>query len=302
MTNIDTSQVDGFVSGYVVEEPTSARSAVEPLLALFGVNAFESGNSLIFQSAMRMNAKAPRIEEFVEPEEGGPVTRRIQEMTDQPARVELAYRDPMLDYQAAMSFAERTEGKGTENIAIPGMIDTGQAKSLAEEWLQARCAARRTAVFELPWKQAGLKVGDRIRLADTNSPPDFVITSIEDGATRRIEARALPQHVRYPDRAKLPVQADGGKSAVRGRPYFQLLDLPMWPGVEKPVEQFRVAAFAKPWGGVSVYASPEAAGFEPRAILPTRAVMGELVAPLAGGVSGRLLNDKGLEVKLYYES
>ena len=299
-TNIDTNRVDGFVSGYVIEEPTSARAAIEPLLALYGVDSFESGESLIFRSSAHMDGKAPLIEEFVEQDEGGPVTWRMQELTQQPARIEMAYRDPMLDYQAAISFAGRLDGKGTENIGLPGMIDTGQAKSLVEEALQTRRAARRTASFEVPWKQAALKPGDRVRIAGTTSAPDFVVTSIEDGATRRIEARALPRHIRYPIRSTLPVPADGGKAAVRGRPYFELLDLPMWPGVEKPVDQFRAAAFADPWGGVSVYTSPEAADFKPRTAIANRAVMGELTAPLAAGASGRVLNGQRLDVQLFY--
>lgn len=304
VSNFDTSQVDGFASGYVIDEPTSVRSAIEPLLGLYGVDAFESGKTLVFRSAARISRQASLIAEFVEPEEAGAITWRLGEMMEQPARVELGYRDPMLDYQAAMAFAERLDGKGTETLAIPGMIDNGQAKSLAEDWMQARRAARRTANFELPWKQAGLRTGDRIKLDDRSeggatSGQDFVIISIEDGAARRIEARALPQHVRYPDRGGLPAVSDGGKPAMRGRPYFQLLDLPMWPGIERPADQFRVAAFAKPWGGVSAFASPEAEGFVPRASVTDRAIMGELVAPLGAGPSGRLMKDQALTVRLY---
>ncbi len=300
VTNADTSQVDGFVSGYVIEDATSARSVLEPILALFGIDAFEDGDRLVFRGAGHIDREASLITEFVEPQENGPVTLRLQELTDQPARFEIAYRDPMLDYQAAMAVAERLDGKGTENIAIPGMIDSGQAKTLAEEWLQERHAARRSATFELPWKNAALKPGDKIRLAGTASTSDFVVTSIEDGATRRVEARAMPHHIRYPDRAGLPAPANGGNSQIRGRPYFQIFDLPMWPGVEKPSDQFRVAAFAKPWSGVGVYVSPEMSGFEPRATLGNQAVTGALTAPLGPGVGGRLLNDQALEVELYY--
>jgi hypothetical protein len=299
VTNADTSQVDGFVGGYVIEDPISVRSVLEPILALFGVEAFENGDRLIFRSSARLTGQAALMAESVEPEEHGPVTWRIQEMMDQPARVEIAYRDPMLDYQAAMAFAEHLDGRGTENIAIPGTIDSGQAKSLAEEWLQARRASRRTVAFELPWKQVSLRTGDRVRILGSNSAPDFVISSIEDGATRRIEASALPQHVRYPDRAGLPVSLPA-PSVIRGRPYFHLIDLPMWPGVEKPVDQFRVAAFAQPWSGVSVFASPETSGFESRATLGSRAVMGELVNELGAGLSGRLAKNQVLEVDLYH--
>ncbi|WP_163364724.1 phage tail protein, partial [Escherichia coli] len=76
---------------------------------------------------------------------------------EQPARVEIAYRDPMLDYQVAMASAGRPDGKGTENLAVAAMLEAGQVKGLAEDWLQARRAARRTISFELPWKHAALK-------------------------------------------------------------------------------------------------------------------------------------------------
>ncbi|TXR49873.1 baseplate multidomain protein megatron [Phyllobacterium endophyticum] len=296
---IDTGRVDGFVSGYVIEEPTSARAAIEPLLALYGVDSFESGNSLAFRSAVHMEVKAPLIEEFVEQEDNGPVVWRMQELAEQPARIEMAYRDPMLDYQAAMTFAERLDGRGTESIGLPGMIDNAQAKSLVEEALQTRRAMRRTASFEVPWKQIALKPGDRVRISGNTSAPDFVVTSIEDGLTRRVEARALPQQIRYPVRGVLPSPPYGGRLSVRGRPHFELLDLPMWPGVEKPSDQFRIAAFADPWGGTSIYASPEATDFKQRTLVPHRAVMGELAAPLAAGPSGRVLKAQSLTVRLY---
>ncbi|MEK1890327.1 MAG: glycoside hydrolase TIM-barrel-like domain-containing protein [Phyllobacterium sp.] len=298
--NVDTSEVDGFVSGYVIDEPTSARAVLEPILALFGVDAFEDGGRLIFRSSARLGGEAQLIDEFVEQEEPGPVKWRLDEPTDQPSRVEIAYRDPMLDFQGAVAFAERLDGKGTENLAIAGMIDEGQAVSLAEERLQARRAARRSLVCELPWKQAALKPGDKIRVAGISSTSDFVVTSIEDGATRRVAARAMPRHVRYPVRAALPA-ATGGGVPMRGRPHFELIDLPMWPGIEKAADQFRSATFAKPWSGVSAFVSPEASGFEARAKLADQAIMGELTSPLeSSGKSGRLLNSQILEVQLYY--
>ncbi len=300
VTRVDAEGADAFVSGFIVEEPTSARAVLEPLLAVFGVNAFEEGATLVFQSASRMHKQTPLIDAFVEPEDAGPVSRKLHEIMEQPARVEISYRDPMLDYQAAMISAERLDGKGTENMALPGMLDAGQAKSLAENWMQARRAARRTANFELPWKYAALKAGDRIRLDTTAPVKDYIITSIEDGATRRIEAKGLPRHVSYPNNAPLPASTEAGSSAVFGRPSFHLCDLPMWPGAETPVAQLRVAAFARPWTGASIYASPEDTGFEPRTVVADRAAIGRLVDILPGGVSGRLLNSASLEVELHF--
>lgn len=300
----DAAWCDGFVSGYVLDEPMSVRSAIEPLLAVYGIDAFESGKTLVFQSHARRDAQTPLVKEFVEREDAGALTWRLAEAMEQPERVELAYRDPMLDYQAAMAFAARQDGKGTETIGIAASLDSGQAKSLAEEFMQSRRASRRSVTFELPWKQVGLKVGDRIRIADpsgtaADATGGFVITSIEDGETRRLEARATPQHVRYPAQTALPAAADIGTSATRGRPHFELIDLPMWPGAENPADQFRIAAFARPWNGVSAFISPELSGFEQRTMLAHSATMGELIAPLDGGDSGRWLHEQALTVKLY---
>ncbi|MBA8876688.1 phage tail protein [Phyllobacterium myrsinacearum] len=273
---------------------------VEPLLEAFGVNAFEADATLIFLSAGRLQAQMPLIEEYVEPGQGCAISRKMHEIMEQPTRIEISYRDPMLDYQVAMASAERLDGKGTENLALPAMLDAGQAQSLAEDWMQARRAGRHTVNFELPWKYAALRAGDRIRLDATSPVRDYIITSVEDGATRRIEARGMSRHVRYPHKAELPPPTEAGPSVVFGRPRFHLCDLPLWPGAEKPVDQFRIAAFARPWAGASAYASPEDSGFEPRSVVTDRAVTGRLTATLPGGVSGRLLNNASLEVDLHF--
>ncbi|UGY11087.1 baseplate multidomain protein megatron [Phyllobacterium pellucidum] len=299
-TNFDTSAVDGFVSGYVIDEPTSVRAALEPLLTLFGIDAFEDGGRLIFRSSSRLSGEAALIDELVEQEDSGPVKWRLDELMDQPSRVEIAYRDPLLDFQGAVAFAERPDGKGTENLTFAGMIDEGQAVSLAEERLQARRAARHSLVCELPWKHAALKPGDKIRLPGENAASVFVVTSIEDGGTRRVAARAMSRHVRYPVKADLPATPVAGSVMIVGKPHFELIDLPMWPGIEKPADQFRIAALAKPWRGVSAFASPELSGFEARAKLTDPAIMGELTVPFSGsGESGRLIYGQFLEVHLH---
>ncbi|MDA4834498.1 hypothetical protein NY536_23950, partial [Enterobacter hormaechei] len=50
LAGVDASAADGFVSGLIVEEPAHARSVLEPLLEVFGINAFEDGATLVFQS------------------------------------------------------------------------------------------------------------------------------------------------------------------------------------------------------------------------------------------------------------
>ena len=73
------------------------------------------------------------------------MTWRIQEMMDQPARVEIAYRDPMLDYQAAMAFAEHLDGRAQRTLQFPArsivarQITRGRMAASASCFTANRC-------------------------------------------------------------------------------------------------------------------------------------------------------------------
>jgi hypothetical protein len=69
---------------------------------------------------------------------------------------------------------------------------------------------------------------------------------------------------------------------------------------KSPRISFASRLFADPWGGTSVYASPEAVDFKQRTAIANPAVMGELVAPLTAGASGRVLSGQALDVQLYH--
>lgn len=298
--NFDTQGADGFVGGYVIDGPSSVRAALEPLLQLHGVNAFESAGDLVFRSESRTARRITLLNEFVEEDDDSGPSRRIEEMFDQPARVEIGYRDPMLDYQTCLAFAERQDGRGINSLSVPAMLEPAAARMLAEEWMQRRRAGRHSARFAVPWKQARLRVGDKVRLAGSVVPRDYVVTSIEDGAARRIEARALPQHVRHAVHAALPAVTARSSTGMRGRPFYRMADLPMWPGVEDSAGQFRIAALARPWGGADIFASPTGTGFELRSRLDLCATMGELTAPLPPGTSGRMLPGMEARVRLFH--
>ncbi|PYE88396.1 baseplate multidomain protein megatron [Phyllobacterium leguminum] len=297
----DTSTADGTLSGFVIGEPSSARSVLEPLLDLFGVQAFEEQGRFVFRSASRVSE--PRlIQEVVMPDEGDPATSILEDRNDLPGAVEIFFSDPLRDYQTGSAIAVRSEGngQGTETLTLAGMMEAGQARALAENWLKRRWAARRTTSLGIPWQYADLTVGDRISLTGDAGIREFVVTSLEDGAARAIQAVAIAPHVRSPDTGVLPAQPPGNSAANEGKPLFHLIDLPAWPGAEEATGQFRLAAYAKPWRGVSAYASPQADGFVLRALAGKRAIVGELISPLppAAG-SGRFIRAHPVDVMLY---
>ncbi|MGH6763098.1 MAG: baseplate multidomain protein megatron [Phyllobacterium sp.] len=297
----DAMAADGFLAGYMIDEPMSARAALEPLLGLFRVNAFEAADALTFASEARTQAATPLLDIFVEPEEGGAVRFELAELNSLPGEIEVFHRDPLRDYQSGKATATVQSGQAIQTVGLPGMMENGQALALGEDLLRSIREGRRTASFDLSWRSAALSVGDTVRLRVSEEVREFVIVSIEDGATRRIEARALLRAAPTPEHGHLPsATKDNAAASVEGKPVFYLVDLPCWPGSEEPAEQFRIAAFARPWRGASVFASPEQTGFAGRSLVPSAAVMGELVAPLTGGApSGRIAHDQAVEVKLY---
>ncbi len=115
---------------------------------------------------------------------------------------------PPLNYTAMTrcaifrSSARREVGQGTESLSLSGSMENGQATALAEAWMARRHAERRTASFSLPWSNAALHVGDRVRLGVLDGQRDYVVTALEDGAMRTVTAAALAPNLVFADKGK----------------------------------------------------------------------------------------------------
>ena len=299
----DCRGVEGYLSGYIADNPASGRALLEPLMDIFGVVAFEQvkGNQrLVFRSlTLRQNPVA--IQDYaLEGDQSLPV-RILDDVEELPASAEIYFSDALRDYQSGSALAQKSgwQRAGHESLSFSAAMESGQAQALAESWLERKRAERRTVAFSVTWTQAGLTVGDRVRVPELAGSRDYVIVSFEDGAARRAKAVALAPALRRPDRTRMPaVPVSGGVTA--GPPLFHMLDLPMWPGIENESSQFRIACYAKPWRDVALFASPEAGGYQLRTVIPYAAIMGELTTELAGAASGRFMHQQSFDIRLYH--
>ncbi|TMV01517.1 baseplate multidomain protein megatron [Brucella haematophila] len=294
----DCSSAHGYLAGFTISESSTARGVLEPLLNVFGVHGFEQAGQFVFRSIARASSAISINDMLVQPDEGEAFTAELEDLGTLPATVEFYCSDPLRDFQVVGAAVRRDEGQGSESISLSGAMEQGQAAALAETWMARRYAERRTASFSLPWSAASLHVGDRLRVDMLGGGRDYVITGLDDGSVRTVKTTALAPNIVFADRGETPQAVPGGP-AIDMKPAFHLVDLPLWPGAEEPAGQFRIAAHAKPWRGVAVYASPTDEGFAERARITERAVMGELAEPLAGGPSGRLQEGHSVEVTLY---
>ncbi|HWD12985.1 glycoside hydrolase TIM-barrel-like domain-containing protein [Pseudochrobactrum sp. sp1633] len=304
----DCRGVEGYLSGYIADSPVSGRALLEPLMDVFGVAAFEqvtereaTQQRLVFRSLSQRQNPILLSETVQEKAEDQPVLT-LEDAEELPASAELYFSDALRDYQSGSALAQKSgwQRAGHESLSLPAAMENGQARGLAESWLERKRAERRTVSFSLPWSQVHLTVGDRVRLPQVTGTRDYTIVSLEDGVARRVKAVALAPVLRRPDRTRMPELPRSDGSNVAGPPVFHLLDLPMWPGVENQNNQFRIACYAKPWREVALYSSPEDSDYQLRTMVPHAAVMGELATGLKAAASGRLMHQQSFDVRLYH--
>jgi len=293
----DASRADGGVVGYVIDEPGSARAALEPLVELFDLTVGGTADGLVFESATAAREVAFDPGGIVLPDDGVAVEAVREPDGDAPGQAVLMFRDAFADYQAVAARAAVPGGGDRQEIfAFPGVLERWQANGLAGAWLRRASGGRERVTLSVAGHAPGIGPGALIR---PRGPADrlYRVTQVEDGAVRRISAR---RHV-----ATLP-RPSGGQPEPGpvpplvhvGRPRALLLDLPARSAEGAPQDQLRVAAWQKPWRRLAVLASPDTSGFILRATLDEPAAMGRLTEALTGSFSGRVDRRRALTVRL----
>jgi hypothetical protein len=125
-----------------------------------------------------------------------------------------------------------------------------------------------------------------------------MVSRIEDGAARRIEARSIDPAILSPT-PDAPRVHRPRRTEPPSPPEVMFLDLPLLQGDEPPHAP-RVAAFARPWPGtVAVALGTPESGFLPRQAIEQSAAMGELTEPLGPGPLWRFDRANRVTVRLY---
>jgi hypothetical protein len=125
------------------------------------------------------------------------------------------------------------------------------------------------------------------------------ITEVGEHGARDIEALGLDPDV-YADAPGAARQQAGGVAVIAGQPFVAFLDLPLLRSDMAPASGY-VAAAQTPWPGpIAIYRSPEASGFQFKAIALAPAVTGVTLDPLPAGVTSRL--DHATSVRLALDS
>ncbi|MGP9821294.1 baseplate multidomain protein megatron [Salinarimonas sp. NSM] len=286
---------DGFVDGFVIDRPMSAREALEPLLRLFSVDAVERDGALAFVGRGARAVATIAAHERVEEGEGALERRVRAQETDLPAEIELAFTDAAGTYRRATVASRRLAG-GSRRLArveTAAVLRRAQARGLADVMLQDAWSGREGLTLSVSPRRVDLEPGDVIAAPGGGL---YRIGRIVDAAARRIDARAVEPTLFAAPAPKGAIVARAAP-ATFGRPFALVLDLPAALG--DPTVLSFAAIHARPWpGAMTIWRSGDGASFEPFDVAAAPAQVGETLSPLAPGPLWRIDEAGVLDVRV----
>lgn len=275
--------IEGFVDGYVIDRPMSARAALEPLTRLFGVDAVASGRDLVFRG------RGSRAVVTLDPgelalAERTPALRLVRaQETELPRQIELGFTEGRNEYRRAAVASRRLEGlsRRETQAEVAAVLDRSMVQRLADSWLQDLWAARETAEFALSPRAVSLEPGDIVSLPTKAGARLHRITRIADGPLRQVSSRAVEPAV-FAAPTGLSTRPPKRPPVVVGRPEAIVLDLAA--ARDDPPALSHIAVAAEPWpGAVSVWRSADGASFALHRTLEVPAMAGTTLGSLPPG-------------------
>lgn len=275
--------VDGYLDGYVVDRPMSAREALQPLCDLHGCQAAVSGGAVRFCGPSGAIAAWFTVDDLVPDDDGAPwLLTRAQE-SELPREVRIAFTDGDGEYRRAAATSRRLAGFSERAAAadLTAVTHRGAARRLADIWLQRLWQARDRISLRVSPRAMALEPGDVIAVAVDGAWRTWRISRLVDGAHRTVEAEAIA--LTLPDGAGAPWRPAARPSpSLPGPPLAFSLDLPAAPADPAPLQY--LAAFADPWpGALAVWRSADGGHFDHVGQIAVPAMAGRTTAPLPPG-------------------
>ncbi|MFA6964820.1 glycoside hydrolase/phage tail family protein [Bosea sp. (in: a-proteobacteria)] len=295
----DQIVVDGFLDGYVLDRPMSARQALEPLGHALGFDATMSAGRLRFQGRAGTVARRLGEDDLVLDGDGRPYELRRAQESELPLELRLSFSDAEGDYRASAARSRRLAGAARREVAVETAIVTRPAEGqrLADQRLQEEWAGRETLEIELSPRCLALEPGDVVTVPVDGQERLFRLTRISDGPSRKASARAVePAIYRSSGVPSLP-RPPRTAPALPGRPLVIPLALPIVRTQPPPL--LSLAAFASPWpGALAVWQADGAGQFELLRLIEVPAIVGETASALAPGPLWRSDGRAVLDVRL----
>ncbi len=288
VTHIDVSRLYGVVRGYAIEDVTSARAALQPLMLRYGFDAIERDGVLLFQ--MRDGRRPIELDTDLLADSAdiqGRVEYRREAETEMTGRVRLRFVQSDADHDVVSEEAILPDTR-THSVSVnevPLSMTRAEGRQTAERWLSEARVSRETARFALPPSMLHLGAGDVVTLTKDGQGARYRIDRLEQADLQLAEAVRIEPGVYAP--SDLPDDEVTAKPFVAPVPVLPVfMDLPLITGSEAPHAPY-LAASANPWpGSVAVYSAASDQDYALQEVLPGQAIIGFTETPLRRASAG----------------
>ncbi len=300
VNEIDTSTLYGVVRGYVVDQVTDARTALQPLMLRYGFDAIERDGVLRF--VMRKGVQAESLDRNLLAESGeisGLVDQTRDGEAEMTGRVRVRFLQSDASHDAVAEEAvlpeEATHAVTARDLALS--MTRGEGRMVAERWLTEARVSRDSVRFALPPSMMHLGAGDVVSLPGEAGDVLYRIDRVEQSDLQLVEAMRIEPEVYLP--SEFPDDTPVSSAFIPPVPVQPLfLDLPLITGDEIDHAP-HLAVTAQPWpGSVAVYSSGSDDDYVLNGVVQARSIIGVTETPLQTAPSGRWDNGAPLQVKL----
>ncbi|WP_170329445.1 baseplate megatron protein TIM-barrel domain-containing protein [Ruegeria arenilitoris] len=282
VTHIDVSRLYGVVRGYAIEDVTTARAALQPLMLRYGFDAIERDGVLLFQ--MRDGRRAIELDSDLLADSSdieGRVEHRREAEAELTGRVRLRFvqSDADHDFVSEEAVLPDTRTHSVSVNEVPLSMTRAEGRQTAERWLSEARVSRETARFALPPSMLQIGAGDVVTLAKDGQGARYRIDRLEQADLQLAEAVRIEPGVYAP--SDLPDDEVTAKPLIAPVPVLPLfMDLPLITGSEAPHAPY-LAASANPWpGSVALYSAASDEDYALQEVTSGQAVIGFTETPL----------------------
>jgi hypothetical protein len=195
--DIDVSEIDDDVEGYLTTAQSTGREVLEPLQLAFMFYGVESDDVIKWKYKGQTSIRTLTLDDLGatdRSDEAGPLIpfERAEDIA-LPRQVEISYPASARDYQQSAALSRRIEGDNLEvkKMTFALVMTDAFARRLVEHLLYASWVGRTGFDFSVPLEHVDLDPGDVVTLDDGEYSFDVEIVSTSLGANGLISIKAF---------------------------------------------------------------------------------------------------------------
>ena len=300
VTDIEVSNLFGYLRGYSVTGIDGARAALQPLMLAYGFEAIERNGTLIFRSRDGKAITTLTDDQLALSDEMDSAVENTRTPdAETVGRLRLNFIDADGDYDGRTEEAIFPDeaARIVSQSEVPLLLTSNEGRTVVERWLAESRVARDTIRFSLPPSRVNIGAGDVVALQNPTGTANHRIDRVLQSGARIFEAvRVEPEVYRASDAVEAPAELRVFEPSVPVFPIF--MDLPLLSGEEVEHAPHLAVASTKWPGSVAVYGSSSINGYELNTLISRAAVIGRSETLLSSRTSGVLDRGEPLRVRL----